>query len=375
MDGKEIGNLSSTPLPLASLSSGTHDLSWGRGKDEKKMSFQVSTAPALTVFLNADRNVGNLLVVVGEDEATVLLNDKPYPRTTKRGQLMIANLVPKHYTVSVVKEGFQKAPSQDVNVLKGQAAKLVFVLQPVPTMASLVIAGAPPTADVLLDGKSLGATLQDGSFVAPNIKPGTHTIGLRKERFKPKDLQRQFVAGGSVHLSASEVAMEGVAPAAPVLAPPKLIVQTLAGAQVMVDGRPSGQTASNGRLEINTIPAGDHTLEIVVKPFNSFRQKVTLLPGHVLTITPNLVASMVVEHKHAFGGCNGTLLVGEGRIQYRASSGGDSFDYPLTAVKKAGAADSGKGFYLEITGAKRFTFHAPAAAQDLQIILNAMSKQ
>ena len=375
MDGKEIGTLSTTPLPLPSLPSGTHDLDVGKGKDEKKMSFQVSTAPALTVFLSADRNVGNLLVVASEDGATVLLNGKAYPRTTKRGQLVIANLVPKRYTVSVVKDGFQNAPSQDVNVLKGQAAKLVFVLQPVPTVASLVIVGAPPTTDVLLDGKSLGATQQDGSFGASNIKPGTHTIGLRKERFKPKDLQRQFVAGATVRLNASEVALESTPVAAPPLAAPKLVVQTIAGAQVLIDGRPTGQTGANGRLEINTMPAGDHTLEVVIKPFNNFREKVTLLPGQVLTITPNLLASMAVEHKHMVGGCNGTLLVGEGRIQFRPSSGGDAFDYPLTAVKKAGPADSGKGFYLEITGAKRYTFHAPAAAQDLQIILNAMSKQ
>jgi len=375
MDGKEVGTLSPTPLPLPSLPSGTHDLDVGTGKDEKKLSFQVSTAPALTVFLSADRNVGNLLVVAGEDGATVLLNGKAYPRTTKRGQLVIANLVPKRYTVSVVKDGFQNAPSQDVNVLKGQAAKLAFVLQPVPTVASLVIVGAPPTADVLLDGKSLGATQQDGSFSAANIKPGTHTIGLRKERFKPKDLQRQFVAGASVRLNASEVALESTPVAAPPLAAPKLVVQTIAGAQVIIDGRPYGQTGANGRLEINTMPAGDHILEVVIKPFNNFREKVTLIPGQVLTIAANLLASMVVEHKHMVGGCNGTLLVGQGRIQFRPSSGGDAFDYPLTAVKKAGPADSGKGFYLEITGAKRYTFHAPAAAQDLQIILNAMSKQ
>ena len=238
-----------------------------------------------------------------------------------------------------------------------------------------MIAGAPPTTDVLLDGKSLGATLQDGSFTSSAIKPGTHTIGFRKEQFKPKDLQRQFVAGGSVHLNASEVALEGIPVAAPAVAPPKLIVQTLAGAQVSIDGRPSGQTGSSGRLEINNVPAGDHTLEVVVKPFYSYKQKVSLLPSHVLTITPNLLASMPVEHKHAFGGCNGTLLVGEGRIKYRASSGGDSFDYPIAAVKKAGAADSGKGFFLEITGAKRFTFHAPTAAQDLQVIQDALPKQ
>src|SRR5208337_4890230 len=220
-----------------------------KGKDEKKISFQVSTTPALTVFLSADRNVGNLLVVTGEDGATVLLNGKAYPRTTKRGQLVIANLVPKRYTVSVVKDGFQPTPSQDVNILKGQGAKLAFALQPAPTVASLVITGATPAAVVLLDGKSLGTIQQDGSFSASNIKPGAHTIGLRKRQFKPKDLQRQFVAGGSVQLNANEVALESAAPpVVPALAPPKLVVQTLAGAQVIIDGHPSGQTDSNGRL-------------------------------------------------------------------------------------------------------------------------------
>jgi len=376
MDGKEIGAISSAPLELANLQPGTHDLDVGKGKDERKVSFQVSAAPALTVFLRADRNVGNLLVVAGEDGATVLLNGKKYPRTTKHGQLVIANLAPKQYTVSVLKEGFQAGASQEVNIQKGQEAKLVFALQPAPTVATLVIAGATPLAEVMLDGKPVGKIEQDGSFSASNIKPGPHTIRLRKDQFKPKELQKQFVAGESVHLNANEVALESAAPAAPALAPARLIVQTVAGAQVVMDGRPAGQTGSNGRLEITPAPAGEHTIEVVAnKPYNNYKQKVTLSAGSVTTVAAKLLATMPVEHKHTFGSCNGTLLVGEGRIQYQASSGNDSFDYSLTSVKKAGSADSGKGFYLEIAGARRYVFHAPGAAQDLQIIQTAITSK
>jgi hypothetical protein len=375
MDGKQVGAISSTPLELPNLLPGTHDLDVGTGKDERKVSFQVGATPALTVFLSADRNVGNLLVVAGEDGATVLLNGRKYPRTTKHGQLVIANLEPRRYTVSVVKDGFQKAPPQEVNIQKGQGAKLIFALQPAPTVASLVIAGATPLAEVLLDGKPLGTIQQDGSFSASNVKPGPHTIELKKDLFKPKELQRQFVAGGSVRLTANEVALESAAPASPLLAPPKLVVQTVPGAQVIIDGRASGQTGSNGRLEITPAPAGDHTVEVVAKPYNNFKEKVTLSPGRVLTLTPNLLASMPVEHRHVVGSCKGTLIVGQGRVQYRASSAKDSFDYPLTSVKKAASADSGKGFYLEIAGAKRYVFHASAAAEDLQILLNALPKQ
>ena len=378
MDGQEIGTISSTPLALPNLLPGTHDLVLGTGKDERKVSFQVAATPALTVFLNADRNVGNLLVIAGEDGATVLLNGRKYQRTTRHGQLMIANLEPKRYAVAVVKDGFQTAPQQEVNIQKGQVEKLVFALQPAPTVASLVITGAPPLAEVLLDRKSLGTIQQDGSFSESNIKPGPHTIGLRKDLFKPKELQRQFVAGGSVHLNANEVALESatVTHHPPPLAPPKLVVQTVPGAQVSIDGQAVGQTASNGRLEISPAPAGEHTVEVVAKkPYNNFTEKVTLSPGGVTTIAASLLASMPVEHKHVVGSCNGILRVGSGRIQYQASSGKDSFDYPLASVKKAGSQDSGKGFYLEITGAKRYDFRAPAAAEDLQILLNAMPKQ
>ncbi len=374
LDGKDIGSLSSTPLPLPGLASGTHDLDVGTGNDEKKISFQLSATPSLMVFLSADRDVGNLLVVAGQDGVTVLLNGKPYPRLTRHGQLVIANLAPKQYAVSVVKDGFQQAPAQNVDILKGQASKLIFELQPAPSAASLVIAGAMPQTDVLLDGASLGAVQQDGSFTASNIKPGAHTIGLRREQFKPKDLQRQFAAGGSVRLSAADVAMASAAPAAPALLPPKLVVQTVAGAQVIIDGQASGQTDSKGRLEITPLAPGDHAVEIVLKPYNNFKQTISFSAGHIVSLAPKLLASIAVEHKHLVGGCNGTLLVGEGRIQYRASSGSDSFDHPLTAVKKVGAADSGKGFFVEIAGAKRYTFHAADAATDLQIIQNALSK-
>jgi serine/threonine-protein kinase len=372
MDGKEIGAISSAPLELPNLQPGTHDLDVGTGEDERKVPFQVGTGPALTVFLSADRNVGSLLVVASEDGATVLLNGRKYSRTTRHGQLVIANLEPKRYTVSVFKEGFQQVGSQEVNIQKGQGAKLVFALQPVHTVASLIIAGATPLAEVLLDGKSLGTIQADGSFSVSNVKPGLHTIGLKKDLFKPKELQRQFVAGGSVHLNANEVVLESAAPA---LAPPKLVVQALPGAQVSIDGQAVGQVASNGRLEITPVPAGQHTLVVVAKPYDPFTQKVTVSPGTVSTIPASLRVSMPVTHKHTVGGCDGTLIVGPGGVQYLASSGNDSFNFPLAAVKKAGAADSGKGFYLDIAGAKHYVFHSPTAAEDLQIILYTMSRR
>ena len=66
--------------------------------------------------------------------------------------------------------------------------------------------------------------------------------------------------------------------------------------------------------------------------------------------------------------------MGKGRLRYETGSK-DSFDFPLSAVKKAGSADAGKGFYLEISGAKRYVFLTSAAEEDLKVISNAMPKQ
>ncbi len=308
-------------------------------------SAPVIPPPKASPKANADldtakgRNLGNLLVVAGEDGATVLLNGAKYPRTTKHGQLVLANLEPKSYKVTVIKDGFQAVPEQAVDIQKGQAAKLVFTLQPVPTVATLIIAGATPLAEVLLDGKSLGTIQPDGSFNATSVTPGQHTIKLKKDLYKPKELQKQFVAGESVHLGATDVALESAAPAPPKPAPappalPKLVVQTLPGGQFSIDGQVLGQVASSGRLEITQSRVGEHTLEVAT-PYLSLKQTVTLSPSGGWTVMPNLTASMRVTHKHAVGGCEGTLVVGQGRIVYQVNSN-DSFDYALNLVEKAG---------------------------------------
>jgi len=252
---------------------------------------------------------------------------------------------------------------------------LVFKLLPAPTVAALVIAGATPLAEVSLDGKPLGKVEQDGSFSRSNIQPGRRTVRLRKEGFKLKELQREFVAGESVKLSANEVALESVAlPAAPAMAPPRLIVQTVAGAHIIIDGQPYGQTGPNGRLEITTAPPGEHTLEVVAnKPYDDYKQKVTLSPGNDTKPKIALLASMPVEHTHRFGSCSGALVVGADRIKYVASGGNDSFDHPLSSVKKVSSEESGKAFSVDIAGAKHFVFRAAEAAEDLKIIQTALA--
>lgn len=412
LDGRWVGRVGSTPLPLKNLKAGTHELVLGSGKDARKLAVEISPAPSLAAHFSADqnvaallvttpekdarksaveiapapspapqsragRNVGALLITTGEDDVTVLLNGKKYPQTTKRGQLLIANLEPNTYGVAVQKDGFQDLAPQQTKIEKGKQAKLAFVLQPIPTLASLRVEGAPAAAQVMLDGNLLGTVQPDGTFSASNLKPGDHTVELRKEEYRPKKLTRRFAAGELVHLAGSDVSLESAPRAAEVVPTPlpaKLVVETLPGAQVSLDGRAAGQANSQGRLEVDQLTPGQHAVQVALTGFQDYKQSVSLLPGGSTTFSAGLLYVIYVVHRHPVGSCSGTLIAGRGRIEYRATSGNHSFDQPSSEIKDLGPAHFENAFYIEMKGAKRFFFRSASPDYDLRMVRAALGQ-
>jgi tetratricopeptide (TPR) repeat protein len=156
-------------------------------------------------------NLGTLLVVAGQDDARVFLNGKVQRQLTHAGQLRLPNLELKDYVVQVSKSGFQDPPQQKVRVRKDEEAKLIFNLQPQPRLASLSIQGGAPGTTVLVDQTPVGTIQPDGTLSVSNVNPGDHTVELRKERFKPRQLKKHFVAGGAVSLAPADAALEAAA--------------------------------------------------------------------------------------------------------------------------------------------------------------------
>src|SRR5690606_25786763 len=152
VDGAPAGIVGPEGLALAGLVAGGHELEIGEGRERRKLSFETAGNPTLTAFLNSDRDAGTLVVITGEDGATVWLDGKEQPRPTSRGQLRIPNLAVKQYAVRVTKDGFVDSPELPVEIRKGEDSRLVFELRPVPTVAAMLIAGGPPGAEVLIDG-------------------------------------------------------------------------------------------------------------------------------------------------------------------------------------------------------------------------------
>jgi eukaryotic-like serine/threonine-protein kinase len=253
LDGQPPLDLPSDGLDLPSISAGAHELSVTRGSEEYKLDIDAESAPMLSAFLESGQNLGTLVIVTGQDKAKVFLNGKLQPQLTQGGQLRIPNLELKDYAVRVSESGFQDIPEQKIHLRKGQG-KLIFNLQPVPHMASLAIQGGTPGATVLIDQTPLGTVQSDGSLNLAAIIPGDHTIELRKDRFKPRQVRKHFVVGQAISLTAPDAALEA--------APGELkITFTPADAQLtLAKASETPSKVTNGSPL--TLPAGSYTLTV-----------------------------------------------------------------------------------------------------------------
>ena len=207
-DGRPAVNAAEKGLDLAPVTAGAHQLAVSRGQDSYKLDIDTGPVPTLTTFLQSGQNIGTVLIVTGQDKARVFLNGKQQEGTAQNGQLRIPNLAPKEYAVRVSKNGFQELPEQKIRVRKGEQARLTFNLQPVPRFAALWIQGAPPGAMVAIDQTQMGTVQADGNLSVPSVSPGDHIIELRKDRFRPKQVTKHFVAGVVVSIAGPEAALE-----------------------------------------------------------------------------------------------------------------------------------------------------------------------
>jgi hypothetical protein len=222
LDGKPAGEVTSDGLNLDNLGTTDHDLQVTQGKDRQRFVLTYTSAPALTVYVKSDPNAGTLVVMTGQDQVEVYINDKLYRRMTDRGQVRVPLKV-GDYTIRVHKSGFIDPPPQTVSIKKAEETPADFRLDPVPQIASLVINGAPAGTMVYLD-KDLAAVIgPDGNANISNVRPGDHTIELRREQALPKRFQRSFHTGDTVVLSGPDVTLDKAitenTPTPPVAAP------------------------------------------------------------------------------------------------------------------------------------------------------------
>ena len=187
-------------LDLTSVSAGPHQLAVTRGSDVYKLDIDAGATPTLNTFLESGQDLGTLIVITGQDKARIFLNGKVQLQSTERGQLRIPNLELKEYVVRVSKSGFQDLPEQKIRIHKGEQAKVIFNLQPMVVSSSLTIQGGVPGATVLIDQTPVGTVRSDGTLTVATVNAGDHTVELRKDRFKTRQIKKHFAVGQAVSL-------------------------------------------------------------------------------------------------------------------------------------------------------------------------------
>ena len=200
-------------VDMKNFKAGLDEMAISQDKEQRAFKEDFGPGPVLTVFLKTDRNVGTLIVSTGESFARVFVNNKEYPRRTQNGQLRIQAIGPVE--VRVAKVGFEDSPAQTAVVKKGSEVRLEFKMKPIPTSATLRIEGATPGSEVLIDQRAAGTVAGDGSFQADSVAPGDHVVGLRHDKFTPKQFSRKFVAGQTVTVAAPDSVLAAERPPAP----------------------------------------------------------------------------------------------------------------------------------------------------------------
>ncbi len=218
VNGQAEESVGPAGVDLKNFQPGSDEIAISLGKDLRSFKEDFGPGPTLTAFLRTDRNIGMLIVSTGENDARVFLNGKEYLRRTQGGQLRIPTI--GTIDVRVMKSGFENAPAQKAEVKKGGEVRLEFKLQPTPQLATLRIEGATPGAEVVIDQRSLGVVADNGSFQNAGVLPGNHVISLRRDKYVPKQFSRTFVAGQTITVVGTDVALVAERPPAPPPPPP-----------------------------------------------------------------------------------------------------------------------------------------------------------
>ncbi len=240
VDGTAAGQTGGDSIGLNDLGKTDHLIQVTQGKDRQRFVLAYTPAPALTVYIKSDPNAGTVVISAKEDGADIFIDDKLYRRKTQAGQLRVPLKV-GDYMIRVHKAGFIDPPPETVSVKKAEETAVVFKLDPVPEIATLQVKGALPGTMVYVDKEFVASIAADGDATLSNIKPGEHSIELRRDQALPKRFERTFATGDVVLLSGPDVTLEKVVventTPAPTAAPPAKAPETPQNSSMEVEGQ------------------------------------------------------------------------------------------------------------------------------------------
>jgi hypothetical protein len=199
IDDHIAGSLAGGQQDLGALSEGSHRIQIGEGEDATSHTVRVSAFPALDLFLNAESNVGILVVQSKTPAAAVFLDGRQSGITDKDGVYRAA-LPAKKISVRLSKSGFHSL-TQSATLNNKNETALTFDLQPIVQNAKLSVNGLLIAMSVSVDGQEVGVTGSSGQFTT-EVPPGDHVVEFSKNGFQSKQANITFTSGETKRLNA-----------------------------------------------------------------------------------------------------------------------------------------------------------------------------
>jgi hypothetical protein len=165
----------------------------GEGDTAHTHIVKISEEPSLDVFLDAERNVGVLVVQAGIENAAVYLDGRKSGQTGKDGTFR-TTLPVQNVAVIVSKPGYVTPGQQIAEVKKNSETGVSFELPHVANQGKLLVTGGPVDASISLDGQMIGTLDSNGHFFA-EVAPGDHTVEFAKAGFQSKKVSMSFPTG------------------------------------------------------------------------------------------------------------------------------------------------------------------------------------
>ncbi len=270
VDGKSYGQLTAGSLDINDLQPGVHELALGQGRDLRKMSFEIGQGPALDAIVYSDRAVGSMLVLTGEDDAEVYLDNKLLKQHSEHGQLRIPNLTTTSHKVRVVKDGFKATDAQTIEIVKGQEAKVQFTLVQIPQFAALELERVPAGVQVSLDGTPIGTVSPNGMFSHTGIAPGDHLLQFTQAGVPPVRISRKFSAGETQKFSDADISFKRAQASLDITLGANMAVTVMRGNQSV------GHLTASGKISLD-----EGTYAVIVRNPNGSEttQTVTVTAG------------------------------------------------------------------------------------------------
>lgn len=208
IDGQPARAIPVEGASFQGIAPGVHSLAFDDGAAVRNLQMQTNGGPAVFAFLlgKSDAGKGSILVVAGEDNATVRINNYTHHLRTVKGATRLVGLKPGTYKISVAKDGFETTPPQNVEVKPGEETTVRFQMKAVVRLATLRLRGAAG-AQVYVDSLLSGAIGPDGSF-STQVAPGERSIELRRGTAKSRTLTHNFQPGETFDVPEDQLALQ-----------------------------------------------------------------------------------------------------------------------------------------------------------------------